>query len=135
MKPSRSPFAFLALLVTVAALEACSVNPLQVAETPAQRAYALERAYNIVLENAVTIVENPATPEGLRERIRDVEASTTPLIDALSNAFASYEYARAEFELGESTEERLAIAAASLEEWLTRAEQALIELSRAIRSE
>ena len=103
-------------------------NGLFVGETPAQRAYELEAAYNIVLESALDIAE--AQPN-LRAGILNAEAAATPVIEGLSEAFADYEVARAAFASGETTAEQLAIVAANLDGWISQAQAALVALSRA----
>ncbi len=122
-------FSLLFLCVT---LMACGANPFKYTETPAQKAYAIERAYNIVLEGALDIVSSPASSPWLKSSIRLVERQTTPVIDSLSNALAEYEIVRAQLSQGESSDEKLTIAAANLEDWVGQAEAALSQLATAV---
>ncbi len=120
------------LLFVFVALAGCSTNPFKYTDTPAQKAYAIERAYNIVLEGALDVVSSPATSASIKSSIRRVEAQTTPVIDSLANAFAQYEVVRAQLAQGESSDEKLAIAAAELDNWVRQAERALAQLANAI---
>lgn len=122
----------LLLLVTFVTAGCASKNPLAVAETPAQKAYAVERTYNILLEGALDLINDVAVNDSIKRNIRNVERRTTPIIDSLSQAFVDYTVARAKFDLGETTEEQLQIVAGNLDQWIRQAERALIDLAAAI---
>lgn len=122
------------VVLLVLFIAGCSSNPVAVAETPAQTAYAISASYNVVLEAAASIVEDTAAPIDLRRGVQAAERQSTPVIEALEEAFADYQVARAEFAAGETTAERLDVATRNLEAWLTQAERALVDLSRATRS-
>lgn len=127
MNPKRFSFAQAVVIACVAAvMTACANNPLRVAETPLQKAYAIEASYNIVLEQAVNVA---TSQPDLRQRIQQVEARTTPTIDQLGQLMVAYTVERAKVAAGESTEARLTIVAGNLENWITQAERALIDLS------
>lgn len=133
MQAIRSWRSSMLLIITWLALAGCaSLNPIAVAETPAQKAYAVERTYNIVLEGALDLVNDPAVSSGIKSNIRSIERRTTPVIDSLSQAFTDYMVARAQLDLGETTEDRVAILAANLESWIRNAERALVELAAAV---
>lgn len=127
----RSPFPrVFAAACCLAMLAACAANPLQIAETPAQQAYAIERVYtDVVLAQAVELA---AAQPNMRPGIQAVERRTTPVIDQLVDAIAAYEIERAKFAQGETTEARLVIVAENLESWLDQAQRALIELDAAL---
>lgn len=121
------------LMIAALAMIGCAgTNPMAVAETPLQKAYALERSYNIVLEGALDLVNDSAVPESIKEGVRATERRTTPIVDDLSEAFANYVLARAQFDAGESTQERLDIVSANLDSWIRQAESALVDLARAL---
>lgn len=127
----KIPFSSLLVAGVLAALAlvGCASNPIAEAETPMQTAYAIERSYNIVLENAIDLVE--ANPQ-LRDRLLTIEARTTPIIDTLSQAITDYVEARAQFALGETTEERIAAVGANLDGWILQAQRALVDLAAAL---
>lgn len=121
------------LIITWLMLTGCAAsNPIAVAESPAQKAYAIERTYNIVLAGALDLVNDPAVSQGIKSNIRSVEKRTTPIVNQLSEAFTAYTVARAQFDAGQSTQERLAVVARNLADWITQAERALIELAAAV---
>lgn len=124
------------IVATLAAiiLQACATvaGPFQAAETLPQQAYAIERAYNILLEAAAAVVEDPTTAPEIRTNIAAAEATSTPVIDALDEAVVAYIIAKAELAAGETTEDKLNIAAANLAAWVTDAERAMLALSNAI---
>lgn len=111
------------------------LNPLASAETPAQKAYAISASYNIVLESAAEIVEDPTAPIELRRTIQRTEARTTPIVDELEDAFVELTTIRAEYRAGATTEERLQLAVDNLEAWVDRAEAALVDLATAVKGE
>jgi hypothetical protein len=124
---------YMLLFITMLVISSCAAsNPIAVAETPGQKAYAIERTYNIVLAGALDLVNDPAVSQGIKSNIRSVEKRTTPIVSELSEAFTAYTVARAQFDAGQSTQERLAVVARNLDNWITQAERALIELAAAV---
>lgn len=118
----------------LAFLAGCANGFLSVAETPAQKGYAVERAYNIVLEDALVIASAPATSDSVRESIQRAEALTTPVIDSLSDTLVLYEVERAKVAAGQGTAERLTVIATNLESWVAQAQTALVSLQAAFRN-
>lgn len=131
----RASLSFASLLVAaiLALISGCASNPVAVAETPAQKAYAISASYNVILEAAANIVEDTTAPIDLRRAVQAAERRTTPVIESLETAFADYQVARAEFAAGETTADRLDVATRNLESWLSQAETALVEIARAVR--
>lgn len=123
------------LMITALAVMGCAgTNPIAVAETPAQKAYAIERSYNVVLEGALDLVNDPQVPESLKEGIRATERRTTPVIDGLAQAAKNFILAQAEISAGESSADRMVIVSENLEMWIRQAEDALVQLARAVDS-
>lgn len=114
-------------------LSACANNPIAIAETAAQKGYAIERVYNIVLEDALEIGSAPSTSDDVRQAIRAAEAQATPVIDSMSDVLVLYEVERAKVDLGQSTAERLSIVAANLQSWILQAQAALVSMQEAFR--
>jgi len=129
---SNSRAVWIALIVST--LSACALNPFQAAETPAQRGYALEASYNIVLEDALAIASAPTTSASVRQAIKDAELKSTPTIVSLSDALAAYEVERAKFEIGQTTAERVEIVANNLATWVEEAKKALVALQLSFRN-
>ncbi len=117
---------FAAILIVAACAVGCASNPISVAETPLQKAYAIEASYNIVLEQAVEVAR--AQP-ALRDRIQTIEARTTPIIDQLGERIVDYTVERAKLNAEQTTAERVAVVAANLEAWIGQAETALVDLA------
>lgn len=122
---------FLAMFLTACAL----VQPVEVAETPAQKAYALSGTYNVLLETAAELVADPLVNEEVKVTIQLVEARTTPVVNSLDNAYANFVVEKARFDAGQSDVEKLDIATANLERWVVLAEDALLELATAIQGD
>jgi len=125
---------FLWISVLAVTIAACVLDPFKTAETPAQRGYALEASYNIVLEDALEIASAPTTTAQVRDAIKAAEARSTPVIDSLSDALADYEIERAKFEAGQSNAERLTIVSGNLAGWVESAKQTLISFQAAFRN-
>ncbi len=121
------------VLITMLALAGCATgNPIAIAETPAQKAYAIERSYNIILAGAVELAQDSSTPASLKRAIGRVETRTTPLVDSLSAAVTDYIVARAQFSQGMTTQQKLDVFSRNLENWINQAERALTDLAAAI---
>lgn len=121
-------------VVLLTLLSACQLfNPLSVAETASQRGYAIEKSYNILLEDALVIASAASTSNDVRQSIQRAEATATPIMDSLSDALAAYEVERAKFEAGQSTAEQVTLIASNLESWVENAKAALVSLQAAFR--
>ena len=121
------------LLITWLLVAGCqSANPIAVAETPSQKAYAIERTYNIVLAGALDLVNDPAVSSGIKSNIRSIEKRSTPIVNELAEAFTAYTVAKAQWDAGLTTQDHLAIVAQNLDNWIKQAESALVELAAAV---
>jgi len=119
--------------IIMVALSACAITePVSVAETPAQKAYAISATYNILLESARDLVVDESVSLSVRRAIQNAEAVTTPVLSSLEDAYVDYVVAKAKFDQGQSTAEQLTIVADNLMMWITQAERALIRLAAAI---
>lgn len=115
----------------------CASNPIAIAETPAQKGYAIERSYNILLEQGVSLAR---TSDQVRAALQSAELRATPVVDSLSDALAAYEVARAEYELAVAARAedvprltaQLTVVAQNLERWVAEARAALVELANAL---
>lgn len=128
LKPLRLMQAAM-LVCAIALVQACANNPLAIAETPLQKAYAIEASYNIVLEQSIEVARAQPT---LRDEIQAVEARTTPIIDSLGQAIVEYTVERAKFAQGMTSAAAAEVVARNLDDWLTRAEAALVSLATAL---
>jgi hypothetical protein len=126
------------LLLLILALSGCASSPIAMAETPAQKAYAIERSYNVLLEQGLELAR---TDPRIRDAVQSVERRTTPLVDAMSNGLAAYEVARAEYDAAvaagsggapPAVATRLTVALGQLNGWIVQAQSGLLDLSRAL---
>lgn len=121
------------LAVVMLTLQACgTTSAIAVAETPAQKAYAISSTYNIILEAARDIVTNEGLSLSVRRAVQNAEAQTTPIVNSLEQAYTDYIIVKAELNLGLSTQDKLTIAADNLADWIIKAERALVDLVAAI---
>lgn len=137
-------------------LSACGITaPVKVAETPQQKAYALEGTYNVFLGAAVDLVENPEVPADVKRVVFDAERVATDTVDAMRRAYAEVQVIQialdeaakaakeAATEAGRTAAEaeaeaqaaRLAAATLNLEDWLDRVEKAIADLAAAVKGE
>lgn len=147
----RHPLRVIALAFTLAATPACASmqvgetrfeNPVAVARTLDQRAYAVLHAYAAIIEEATDIVRDPAAPTGFKRALGQAERVATPAAETLQIAVAAYVRARADFEAASAetqpTLERaataLTIAARRLNEAIVAAEAPIAELEDLVRA-
>ena len=133
MIPLRKFPQFTALLVLATLAAACADNPLRVAETLEQKAYAIERSYNVILEDALVVAKDPATNTTVRRAIQSASERATPVVDSLADAAADAAIERAKLNVGQSTLEKVNVVASNLRDWIDRAQAAMLTLRTAFR--
>lgn len=122
------------ILLWVVALAGCqTANPIKEAETPEQRAYAAYGTFVIAQEKAADLAENAAIPRGARLRIIEAEERAKPVADDLLDAYLEFLVIKAEFDAGQTSEERFVTAANSLNDWINRLVPLVNELIRNIK--
>lgn len=122
------------LLLWLVALSGCqSANPMRAAETPEQRAYAAYGTFVIAQETAADLVEQQNIPRGVRLRIIQAEERAKPVADSLLDAYTEYLIIKAEFDAGDTSEQRLVIAANNLDDWVTQLAPLVAELLRNVK--
>ena len=110
----------LAFLLAVAApivllLPGCGITaPVKQAESVEQKAYALYGTYVIFQEKAAELVQDSATPEDVKQALRDADKVAYPLAESLVSASLEVEAIREQIASGLTTEERLTIAISNL---------------------
>jgi hypothetical protein len=139
----------LALACALAVTPACAAlrplaesNPVAVAETADQKAYALVMSYAAVLEIAARRVADPATPPEVKAALARAERIATPAVDALRVAIVAYLRARADYETrveaGAPARDRaaaaFAAAAAQLDGAIAAARAPLAAFADAVRA-
>lgn len=125
-------YAWLLLLLT--ALAGCqSANPIAAAETPEQRAYAAYGTFVIAQETAADLVEDTAIPRGVKLRIIAAEERAQPVAESMLDAYMGFLIIKAEFDAGETSEQRFMSASRELDDWVTQLAPLVAELLRNIK--
>lgn len=93
---------------------ACTGNPVQQAETVEQKAYALYGTYVIFQERAAELVQDTATPENVKQALREADRVAYPVAESLVEAVLEVETIRQQVAAGMTSEERLTIAISNL---------------------
>jgi hypothetical protein len=120
------------LLFTVlltAIVTACASSPIAVAETPAQKFYAAKLTYDAVLSGALDLVNDGNVPVDVRRTIQQAAIASGDVYRQANQAYTRYVAARGELAAGETTNDKLNIAAASLTNWLTQLEDTAEQLA------
>lgn len=125
--------AFYVMLLLVGLQGCAGTNPIAAAETNEQRAYAAYGTFVIMQEKAADIVEGTDIPRGAKLRVIGAEERAKPIADSLLDAYTEYLVIRAEYEAGQTSEERFITAANSLDNWVTQLVPLLNELIRNIK--
>lgn len=122
-------------LLVLSALPGCATvsAPVDAAETVEQKAFALYGTFVVFEELGATIVENRAIPLDVRRAIQSADQRAKPLADGLLDATFEVQSIRLQLEAGTNTVERLDIATAELENWVTRAGPVIARLVAAVR--
>jgi hypothetical protein len=122
------------LLCFSALLQGCAgTNPIAAAETPEQRAYAAYCTFVIAQETAADLVEDTAIPRGVKLRIIAAEERAQPVAESMLEAYMEFLIIKAEFDAGDTSEQRLTIAARELDDWVTQLAPLVAELLRNVK--
>ncbi len=124
---------FFVLLLLVGLQGCASTNPLAAAETSEQRAYAAYGTFVIFQEKAVDLVGEESIPSDVRLRIIAAEDRAKPVADNLLDAYVEFLVVKAEFNAGNTSQDRLVVAANSLDDWVTRLAPMVNELIRTLQ--
>lgn len=128
-------FAFFALLLLVGLQGCAGTNPIAVAETPEQRAFAMHGTYVIFAEKAADLAELTSLPRNVRLGLVAAEERAKPIADSLFDAWTEFLVIKAEFDAGDSGDAgaRLLRASESLNDAITRLAPMLNELVRSVK--
>ncbi|MFT3726365.1 MAG: hypothetical protein QM759_00860 [Terricaulis sp.] len=132
-------------LVMFTALPSCAsapiANPVAVARTLDQQAYAVLDTYAVLVEEAAKVAADPNVPIGVKRALGQAEKVATPAVQIVESALAAYIRARADFEAAsgqpQSTLQRatsaLSIADQRLSQAVTAASPAIAALRSLVR--
>ncbi len=126
--------ATLAVAILLTGLAGCSTlsGPVDAAETVEQKAAAVYGTYVIALELAADVAENESTPDSVVVALADAGDAAQPVAVALLEALLEVNAIKAEFEAGETSEERLDLAIDNLNGWIDRAAPVIDALLKAV---
>lgn len=111
---------FTAMLVSI--VTACALNPIAIAETPAQKFYAAKLTYDAVLTGAQAFVADTNAPADLRRSVQQAVAASATVYRSANTAYVDFVAARGELRAGETTSAKVEIATANLTNWLSQLE-------------
>ncbi len=136
LKVRGSPlYAMILMLVALISLSSCAslTAPIEAAETVEQKAFAVYGTFTIFEEAGADIVENESIPRKIRAAIQTADGKAKPVIDRLLETAMEAQRIRLQVQAGGNTVERLNIATANLQNWITRAGPLIDQLIDAVR--
>jgi len=133
VRNNRSFAGFFILATVMAFVSGCGITKaIQTAETPNQKAGALLGTWNIILEDAVAILENDRIPNDVAAPVNTARIAGSRIAKSLAEALIEYEVESAKFFDGQTTAERVDVAAQNLERWYASLRRVFVELAEAI---
>lgn len=128
MRIALMKFLAIPLMLALAAV-GCTSNPVREAgDDPISKAYAVLGTYKILQEETLALIQDQNIPAGVRQRLKDAEASAFPVVTELAKAVVEVESALdalavAGLEADEQArrEARLRIATENLSKWTVTA--------------
>jgi hypothetical protein len=111
-----------------------STNAVGAATDTEQRAYAVYGTFVVIEERGAALVTNPATPPAVTAAIRVADAKAKPTADALLKATQDYLAVAAQVKAGTTTADKLTLASANLNNWITTATVDVNRLVTAVKA-
>lgn len=131
---SRLMMLLVVAVVMVPLLQACQgANPVAVAETPEQKAYALYGMYVVFNEEAAAIAENPAIPPSVRLGVIRAAEAAKPSADALEAATNNFIEIAGQVAAGTTPQEKYVIALNNMNQWVTDSRPLIDALVAAVK--
>jgi hypothetical protein len=117
--PKLSMFtALLALLIVVPLLQGCDTFAVMRAQTNEQRAAALLGDFNLYQKASLQIGSDASVVPEVRKAVLDAAIAAKPAADSLDDSLRKYRSLKRQLAAGTTTEEKVAIAAGNLQEWV-----------------
>lgn len=114
-------------------LAACAHSPVQTAQTPEQKSFALYGEFVVYEEVAARLMQAPEVPASVKEAIKAADGKAKPIADKLLDAALEVIQIQKQIAAGTSTQERLAIANTNLAQWYQEAEPKVSALVSAVK--
>ena len=124
---------FIAITVAVT-LAACKTltAPVEVAQTPEQKAFALYGTFVAFEEVAASLAVDATTPAAVKSALKTADATAKPAADALLDAAQEVLKVKVQVDAGATTSDKLTIVNARLVEWVTEAQPKILALQCAV---
>lgn len=122
-------------ITSLVAIPACSVTPAKVvaeAHTPAQKAFALYGTFRVFEEAGAKLVKTPGTMPQVIQAIQLADAKAKPIADKLYDAAVEVIVIQAQLGAASTPDDRLVIANANLEQWVTNLKPVVNDLIAAV---
>lgn len=134
IQASRLWLLLMVAVVCTTVLFGCKgANPVSVAETPEQKAFALYGVYVVFAEEALTLAQTPSVPASIRLGLVNAEAVAKPSADALKAAYDEAVMIAREVATGATPEEKYVIAITNLNKWVTDSAPVITALQTAVQ--
>ena len=122
------------LLVILFALQACAgTNPVAMAETTEQRAFATYGTFVIIEEQAAKLVSSGQISDSAIRAIGRADAQAKPVADSLLDVTLEFTVIRIEYEAGGTGEEKFVRSMNELNGWVERARPLIANLISAVK--
>jgi hypothetical protein len=123
----------LLVVLAVSTLSACTSLGVTAAKTAEQRAAALLGDFTIYQRASLLIAEDPTVLPEVRRAVADAAIKAKPVADQLDEALRQYRAVSGALAAGQTTDEKVAIAAANLNRWIVELTPLIRNLSDTIK--
>jgi hypothetical protein len=106
-----------------------SANPFAACKSVGQCYLATAGTYSASQQAALELLQNPDTPGVVKENLQRADREAEPVYEQLSQAYRVYRHAKADLAAGAGSADKVAIATADLQKWLTEAGPLVLKLS------
>jgi hypothetical protein len=110
--------ALLCLVVLLPVLGACTALGLTSGQTGEQRASALLGDFTLYQKASLQVGSDETVLPEVRKRVLDAAIAAKPAADELDKALRQYRLIKRQLEAGETTDQKVAIAAVNLQNWI-----------------
>lgn len=115
------------------ALAGCASNPFQYAKSPLDKAHVALRSVEIVQQQILALVQDPAVQPSVKASLKVVSHDATLAAEQVGKGVVEVEAARAQLVGAETTSDRLLIANANLLTWINTLNARIAEAKAALK--
>lgn len=106
--------------------------PVETAQTPEQKAYALYGTFVVFEELAAAIVKDPVTPVSVKEAIKTADNTAQPVANTMLDSARQVIQIQTQLAQGKTPTEKLEIANQNLLSWVVAAQPKILALQCAV---